>query len=44
MLSIVPPQGGPPPHIHLNEDETFYVGARFAEAAPRYGMTFFLDA
>ena len=25
MLAIVPPQGGPPPHIHLNEDETFYV-------------------
>ena len=120
MLAIVPPQGGPPPHIHLNEDETFYVlegtptfrlgderivagpgdfvnvpkgvvhcfrnfsdkplrmiltftpagiekffeetlerahdltqecpdnlaevGARYAEAAPRYGMEFFLDA
>ena len=25
MLATVPPQGGPPPHIHLNEDETFYV-------------------
>jgi len=25
MLAIVPPQGGPPPHIHRNEDETFYV-------------------
>jgi mannose-6-phosphate isomerase-like protein (cupin superfamily) len=25
MLAIVPPQGGPPPHIHLNENETFYV-------------------
>jgi quercetin dioxygenase-like cupin family protein len=25
MLAIVPPQGGPPPHIHLHEDETFYV-------------------
>lgn len=25
MLAIVPPNGGPPPHIHLNEDETFYV-------------------
>ena len=120
MLAIVPPQGGPPPHIHMNEDETFYVldgsptfrlgderivagpgdfvniprgalhcfrnfsdepmrmiltftpagiekffeetlerahdlsqecpdnlaevGARYAEAAPRYGMEFFLDA
>lgn len=120
MLAIVPPNGGPPPHIHLNEDETFYVldgtptfrlgdeltvagrgdfvnvpkgvihnfrnlseqplrmiltftpagieqffeetlerahdltqdcpanldevGARYAEAAPRYGMEFFLDA
>jgi mannose-6-phosphate isomerase-like protein (cupin superfamily) len=120
MLAIVPPQGGPPLHIHLHEDETFYVldgqstfrladetvvagpgdfvnvpkgvvhnfcnrtaeplrmiltftpagierffeetleraydlsqpcpdnfaevGARYAEAAPRYGMEFFLDA
>jgi mannose-6-phosphate isomerase-like protein (cupin superfamily) len=25
MLAIVPPQGGPPLHIHLNEDETFFV-------------------
>jgi quercetin dioxygenase-like cupin family protein len=25
MLAIVPPEGGPPPHIHLTEDETFYV-------------------
>ena len=25
MLAIVPPHGGPPPHIHRNEDETFYV-------------------
>lgn len=25
MLAIVPPGGGPPPHIHLNEQETFYV-------------------
>ena len=25
MLAVVPPQGGPPPHIHQNEDETFYV-------------------
>ncbi len=25
MLAIVPPQGGRPPHIHRNEDETFYV-------------------
>jgi hypothetical protein len=23
MLATVPPLGGPPPHIHLNEDETF---------------------
>jgi quercetin dioxygenase-like cupin family protein len=120
MLAVVPPLGGPPPHTHQNEDETFYVldgtpsfrlgderfvagpgdfvnvpkgvvhnfrnfsdepmrmiltftpagiekffeetleraydltqqcpdnlaevGARYAEAAPRYGMEFFLDA
>ena len=25
MEAIVPPGGGPPPHIHSNEDETFYV-------------------
>jgi quercetin dioxygenase-like cupin family protein len=25
MLAIVPPNGGPPPHIHRHEDETFYV-------------------
>lgn len=25
MLAIVPPLGGPPPHIHEFEDETFYV-------------------
>jgi len=25
MLAIVPPRGGPPPHIHRREDETFYV-------------------
>ena len=25
MLAIVPPDGGPPPHTHSNEDETFYV-------------------
>jgi quercetin dioxygenase-like cupin family protein len=25
MEAIVPPGGGPPPHIHANEDETFYV-------------------
>jgi quercetin dioxygenase-like cupin family protein len=25
MLAVVPPNGGPPPHIHDNEDETFYV-------------------
>jgi hypothetical protein len=22
---ITPPGGGPPPHYHLNEDETFHV-------------------
>ena len=120
MLAVVPPNGGPPPHTHALEDETFYVlegtptfrlgderivagpgdfvniprgtlhcffnfsdapvtmiltftpagierffeetleraydltqecpanndevGARYAEAAPRYGMEFFLDA
>ena len=25
MEAVVPPGGGPPPHIHRNEDETFYV-------------------
>lgn len=25
MEAIVPPGGGPPPHIHTNEDETFYI-------------------
>ena len=25
MLATVPPGGGPPPHIHLYEDETFFV-------------------
>ena len=25
MEASVPPGGGPPPHIHSNEDETFYV-------------------
>ena len=25
MEALVPPGGGPPPHIHRNEDETFYV-------------------
>jgi quercetin dioxygenase-like cupin family protein len=25
MEALVVPGGGPPPHIHLNEDETFYV-------------------
>ena len=25
MEAIVPPGGSPPPHIHRNEDETFYV-------------------
>src|SRR5215207_8574855 len=25
MEAIVPPGGGPPPHIHRNEDETFHV-------------------
>ena len=32
MLAVVPPQGGPPPHIHLLEDETFYV----LEGAPTF--------
>ena len=25
MLAVVPPDGGPPPHTHSAEDETFYV-------------------
>jgi quercetin dioxygenase-like cupin family protein len=25
MEALVPPGGGPPPHIHTREDETFYV-------------------
>jgi quercetin dioxygenase-like cupin family protein len=25
MEALVPPGGGPPPHIHRHEDETFYV-------------------
>ena len=25
MLAVVPPLGGPPPHTHRDEDETFYV-------------------
>ena len=25
MYAIIPPNGGPPPHIHTREDETFYV-------------------
>jgi quercetin dioxygenase-like cupin family protein len=25
MEALVPPGGGPPPHVHRNEDETFYV-------------------
>lgn len=25
MEAVVPPGGGPPPHIHTREDETFYV-------------------
>ncbi len=25
MLAVVPPGGGPPPHVHLHEDETFFV-------------------
>ena len=25
MEALVPPGGGPPPHMHRNEDETFYV-------------------
>jgi hypothetical protein len=55
MEAIVPAGGGPPPHIHRNEDETLErvkdpdqpppdniqdVAARYAEAAPRYGLEF----
>ena len=29
------PNGGPPPHIHRNEDETFYVARRHADVPPR---------
>jgi quercetin dioxygenase-like cupin family protein len=29
-MEITPPGGGPPPHYHLNEDETFYVIEGFA--------------
>src|SRR5512145_1359105 len=25
MEALVPPGGGPPPHIHTREDETFYI-------------------
>lgn len=25
MEALVPPNGGPPPHIHRREDETFYI-------------------
>ena len=25
MEAVVPPGGGPPPHIHRHEDETFYI-------------------
>jgi quercetin dioxygenase-like cupin family protein len=25
MEALVPPGGGPPPHVHRHEDETFYV-------------------
>jgi quercetin dioxygenase-like cupin family protein len=25
LEDVTPPQGGPPPHIHYREDETFYV-------------------
>ena len=25
MEALVPPGGGPPPHVHTREDETFYV-------------------
>ena len=34
MLAIVPPNGGPPPHIHRNEDETFYV----LDGTPTFGL------
>ena len=25
LEEVTPPQGGPPPHMHTREDETFYV-------------------
>ncbi len=25
LMEISPPGGGPPPHMHQNEDETFYI-------------------
>ena len=34
MLATVPPNGGPPPHIHRDEDETFYV----LEGAPTFRL------
>jgi quercetin dioxygenase-like cupin family protein len=34
MLATVPPNGGPPPHTHSNEDETFYV----LEGAPTFRL------
>jgi quercetin dioxygenase-like cupin family protein len=40
MEAIVPPGGGPPPHIHTLEDETFYVLERMhlpSRRRNRYG-------
>jgi mannose-6-phosphate isomerase-like protein (cupin superfamily) len=34
MLAVVPPGGGPPPHVHLLEDETFFV----LEGAPTFRL------
>jgi mannose-6-phosphate isomerase-like protein (cupin superfamily) len=34
MLAVVPPNGGPPLHIHRHEDETFYV----LEGAPTFWL------
>ncbi len=31
MEALVPPGGGPPPHIHRREDETFYLVAGHIE-------------
>lgn len=39
MEAVVPPGGGPPLHIQYIAE----VSARYAEAAPRYVMEFFVD-